>query len=64
MRSEGLSLTSFGLILYGVHNTEKALQLPSASVGSLCLYPSPEQAQLGLKTKIPVSLLADRDFSL
>ena len=32
---------------------EKALHPPAASVGSFHFYPSPEQARLGLKTKIP-----------
>jgi len=32
----------------------KALHPPAASVGSFYFYPSLKQAQLGLKTKIPV----------
>jgi hypothetical protein len=43
---------------------EKALHPPSASAGSFYFYPSPEQSQFGLKTKIPISLSADRAFSL
>jgi hypothetical protein len=49
----GLRLSPFGVILFGLQPEEKALQPPSASVGSFYFYPSPEQAQLGLKTKIP-----------
>jgi hypothetical protein len=42
----------------------KALHPPAASVGSFYFYPSLEQAQLGLETKIPVNHSADRTFDL
>jgi len=43
------------MILNGSTYKEKALHPPSASVGSFRFYPSLEQAQLCLKTKIPVA---------
>jgi hypothetical protein len=41
------------MIRFGLLNKEKSLHPPSASVGSFYFQTSPEQAQLGLKIKIP-----------
>jgi hypothetical protein len=46
----------------GVLNKEKSLHPPAASVGSFCFYPSHEQAQLGLNTKIPGPVRRDQGF--
>jgi hypothetical protein len=43
------------MILLGSFCKEKALHPPAASVGSFYFYPSLEQAQFGLQTKIPIA---------
>jgi hypothetical protein len=48
--------------LWELQPKEKILHPPSASVGSFCFYPSHEQAQLGLKTKIPGPVRRDQGF--
>jgi hypothetical protein len=52
------------ILKWGAYAKKRTLHPPTASVGSFRFYPSLEQAQLGLKTKIPVSHSADRVFSL
>ena len=57
------------MIHFGVQLKEKPLHPPSASVGSFYFYPSLEQAQLGLKIKIPGAsrqgfFLVDKRFEI